>query len=72
MSKYPEQSCRNCRSAKWVWLNKTYPPEGKKRIIVQQPGTCLAEQSKAGRGSAKSALDARKPYSDCSAWEQLD
>jgi len=71
MGKYPDESCRNCRWTRWTWSDKIYTPENKKRIVVQQPGTCLADHSTAGRGSAKTPLDARQPYSDCPTWEQM-
>ena len=67
--KYPPQTCRDCRWARWTYSDKEYS-EGKKRIIVQQPGACLAQQSKAGTGSMKRPLDARHPYLDCQSWQQ--
>lgn len=63
--KYPAQSCRNCGFAEWVWSERTYP-EGRPRIIVQQPGRCTAKTPNAA--SPGRQLDARQPFSDCPSW----
>ncbi|MCA0199873.1 MAG: hypothetical protein LCH56_03420 [Proteobacteria bacterium] len=68
MAKYPKQTCRDCGNAEWVWSTNTYA-EGKRRIIVQQPGYCLAEKSAANDGSGlKPAIDAQHPFERCAAW----
>lgn len=71
MAKYPAESCRNCGWALWTWSDYPYR-EGKKRIIVQKPGTCRAVNSKAGTGRMKSPLNALHPLSSCDAWKKLD
>lgn len=68
--KYPSQTCRDCGHASWVWSAKLYP-EGKKRIVVQEPGYCRATSEsdpRAGSGAGRLNLDARAPFSDCIAW----
>lgn len=68
--KYSSQTCRDCGHASWVWSAKLYP-EGKKRIVVQEPGYCRATSEsnpRAGPEGARVSLDARAPFCDCAAW----
>ncbi|WP_226019310.1 hypothetical protein [Novosphingobium sp. FKTRR1] len=69
MAKYPPRTCRACGAADWVWSDKTYP-EGKPRIIVQQPGSCRSEDPSRKAASAE-RLKAMEPYRDCAAWEPV-
>jgi hypothetical protein len=71
MAKYPPRTCRDCGWAAWTWSDKVYP-EGKRRIIVQQPGTCSAPSSRAGEGQQKRSLRAQEPFTDCAAWKPGD
>jgi hypothetical protein len=68
MSKYSDENCRNCGLSDWTWSDKSYP-EGRKRIVVQNLGTCRAGVSEAGEGRRKEPLDARRPFDRCSSWQ---
>ena len=68
MAKYPPRTCRDCGWAAWTWSDKPYS-EGKRRIIVQQPGTCLAPSSRAGDGQRKQPLRAMSPFDNCPSWK---
>jgi hypothetical protein len=67
MSKYPDQSCRNCGHARWKWSKRKYP-DGRFRIIVQQPGRCTATDKGALAASRFERIDPRQPHVDCPAW----
>lgn len=67
MAKYPQQTCRDCNLARWTWSDKEYK-DGKKRIIVQRPGVCLADDSSASRAGQAHCLKAMEPYLNCTAW----
>lgn len=68
MSKYPEQSCRNCAHATWRWSNKKYA-DGKHRIIVQDKARCKADPKVSAVESRWEKIDAREPHTDCISWE---
>jgi len=68
--KYPEQTCRDCGQASWVWSEKAYH-EGKRRIIVQQPGYCRDTKG-AALASNGEKLKAMEPYSACPGWQPAE
>lgn len=71
MSKYPVCTCRDCFHAIWVWSERKYP-EGKYRIIVQEPGECKAEISLANTSDGKRRyINAMKPYTDYTSWSPI-
>jgi len=67
LSKYPEESCRNCVYANWLWSKNKYP-EGRFRIIVQTKARCKANADSPKVASRWTKIDAREPFIDCDAW----
>jgi len=70
MAKYPPETCRDCGSASWVWSDREYR-EGKRRIIVQQPGYCGSDNP-LKRAESRERLSAQEPYVDCAAWQPME